>query len=129
MERTANGAVGLALRRQGRILVRHHPRLPPVAAVGQPQDLGWGLVLVAGAERTIGRERNRRLGCTTHHHFIGTLGAIGGNHHPFFGHEVLPQLGHRLRTSVKTAMTSFYGTVQTEIWQRSAWSSRPGSPS
>jgi hypothetical protein len=27
-------------------------------------------------------------------HLVGTLGALGGDHDPFFRHEILAELGH-----------------------------------
>src|SRR5579872_1386943 len=92
-------ALRFAIRRERGKLVRDDAHLPSVAIVN-PQNLGRREALVSGAKRTFFGKGFNWLALPMHCHLIGSLGALGSDHDPFFRHEVLAQLRHR-KTSLK----------------------------
>src|SRR5256712_7686490 len=100
VEETFAGRLELALDPERRELVRHHPVRPAGlvrATPGTPagENLGRGLVLVTGAEDAFGSDRPHGLGDE-----VGRPPRpLGGDDHPAADDRILPELGHRHRSS------------------------------
>src|SRR2546427_7930643 len=100
VEETFAGRLELALDPERRELVRHHPVRPAGlvrATPGTPagENLGRGLVLVTGAEDAFGSDRPHGLGDE-----VGRPPRpLGGDDHPAADDRILPELGHRYRSS------------------------------
>jgi hypothetical protein len=111
-----NDALGLRLGRQRREFVGYHARLPLVA-IGHAQNFGRRHLLVARAERAIRRERQRRLALALHDHLVRTLGAFGGDHYPFLGHEILAEFRHE-EVSSRNSLRLFRGNRRMNLWTK-----------